>query len=66
MTLKVTITHADPNYPAKIRVVEKNPKLVSQESSDGQAGTIIGAGESRDFYVHGAQDLMISEVEAGE
>jgi hypothetical protein len=55
MTIKVTITHSEPNYPKSI--------VVQNVGTNGATNkTILGPGESTTLYVYQNQDIMVYEA----
>ena len=59
MTIKVTITHEDINYPKNIRIVhiDHNGELINAVLNKE-----LKAGESGEFWVHSTQKLVVEEV----
>lgn len=57
MTTQVTITHSQPQYPAKIKV-----DVVSSDGKDSMEHAVLTYGESTVVHLHGGQYAKVSEV----
>jgi len=58
MTIKVTITHDQPDHPQAIAV-----QYINARGELGMSGpNVLQAGETGVFYVHSGQQLKVYEV----
>ncbi len=58
MTLRVRITHDQPEYPADLAVMLTDAK----GSPSAGPNQVIRPGESADFYVHSNQRVVVIEL----